>query len=175
MLPLLASLLMLAAGTPGGGPPAHVVVVDGTTFGSAYRVEKGGQYLTEYVPIGETIDRWSRLVGVRRFPQIDNPVAYVLNLASGYHKRQPTMRFASEFDPKRHRAKVDFLEPAATYVEWDYFRAEQSKGGGIIVYQYAVKIPRVGDPDAMGSVFHALRGRLIPILDGSLFADTPAK
>jgi hypothetical protein len=147
------------------------MAIDGVTFVEASHQAAPDQELTEYTRQGETIDHWTLLVGVRRFKKLHNPIAYIFNLSMTYHKKFPYMRFATSGNKKENRAETDFLEPADTYYEWNYFRSGLAADGSLIVYQYAKKIPM--NADTLANI-RATRSHMIPLLDGFSFQELNA-
>ena len=71
-----------------------IVEVGGITFQQVFKESKGSESLHEYLPPGEKLDSWTKLVAFREFSKPREPKAYIENLATVYRKKFPHMQFA---------------------------------------------------------------------------------
>lgn len=120
-----------------------IVEVGGITFQQVFKESKGSESLHEYLPPGEKLDSWTKLVAFREFSKPREPKAYIENLATVYRKKFPHMQFAVFQDVSTGDWMIDYFaylkDEKPKYIEWNFFRARKAKKG-IVVFQYAVRI-----------------------------------
>jgi hypothetical protein len=107
-------------------------------------VAPGGEITNEYVPEGETLERWTTLIGVRVWPKAEE-----LGEIVGPYVRalEPVMvREASAYETPGSEPGTDvvfelYLAPAdRSYLEYNLIRFTQEEGtDGVKSYQFAIK------------------------------------
>jgi hypothetical protein len=101
-----------------------------------------GKDFEEYIPRGETLEHWNRLVSIRRFGQLDDVEKYAERLADVVKQSNARSKPVVAYNSKTKVAIIDFVAWPAddSYTEFNIFRVEPAKTGqGIVAYQYAVR------------------------------------
>jgi len=117
------------------------VQFDGETLGLAFEGEDPGATIKEYLPAGEKLDRWTRLAAIRKFSNLDDPVAYATATIKELKQSYPQSPSAVIENPKTGAVVLDFVvwPEDASFVEFNVFRYEKRRGGGLISQQYAMR------------------------------------
>lgn len=167
---LLAALFLIALTLSAG---AKTIKIGDEVF--ALQESKEGEQgsLEEYLPKGQTLATWRKMVAVRRFPKIASAKDYIGNMVADYQRRYPAMKFAAGSGPDEIYYMDCLMYPLgkeAKFVEWNYFVARPS-AGGIVVYQYAERAPYEKEIKEGFEALNvkALRIRMLPILQKSIF------
>ena len=189
-LPLLFIVLCL----PTLSHAQNFIIAD-KTFQPAYTNSSKEGFLEEYLPADQTLENWTNLFAIRYFKKMNSPEEYIAQLGEEYHKEFPWMKFASYGQKSKNRWFVDFvayqrtnkpkflgllsalipvIPPPKTetskFLEWNFFRAQTNAvGDGIIVFQYAKRIPNKESTNAWREVT-LLRKQMIPFLATNEFA-----
>jgi hypothetical protein len=158
LIVLLASLLAGCTTTPiqmasrvhanGLTPPLEVVEIGGERFSCDFYDENEQGWIKEYVPQGQTVGNWQKLVGIRYFKNLESPEKYIKEMAAQYSREYPHIQFAVFEKKETQQWVIDYIiytKAKQGFVEWDYFQAEKANNGtGIIVNQYAIRAPFTG-------------------------------
>ena len=102
--------------------------------------------LKEFLPAGETLENWTRMVAVRNLKKIRSPKDHIMAMAQNYRTQYPHMQFAV-FEKKGTKEwAIDFiiypLGQDSGHVEWNYFQAGKVRGvKGIVLNQYVARKP----------------------------------
>ena len=184
------SLLFVALCLPALSQAQNFVIAD-KIFQPAYTNSSNEGFLEEYLPANQTLENWTNLFAIRYFKKIDSPEDYIAQLGGEYHKEFPWMKFASYDQKSKNRWFVDFVAyqrsnesklkflgllsalipiipspkpDESKFLEWNFFRAQTNAvGNGIIVFQYAKRIPNKESTNAWQEVT-LLRKQMIPFL-----------
>jgi len=140
----------------------------------AYAPEDSQVDLREYLPAGETFERWSRLASVRVFKDLKDPKEYLSNVAAAVSKSSPAARYQFLQNDKTKEYILDFMtfapdsEPVH-FAEWNLMRAKYVKKKGLIVYQYAMRFYEFGE--STGSVIRAERNKMTQPFNEATFEE----
>jgi hypothetical protein len=127
--------------------PKESIRFDGHTLVLAFQDNNNGNTIKEYIPAGETLERWTRLAALYEYPDLDDPQAVVDALVERLKRRGSDIPYDVRTDSRTKAVTVDFLiwpEGAAKpenaeYVEYNIFRYEPKRGGGLQAQQYAIR------------------------------------
>ncbi len=161
--------------------PTEVVKIGGESFSCAFYDQNEQGWIKEYVPQGQSIETWKKLVGVRHFNHLDSPEKYIKAMASQYAREYPHMQFAVFEKEETGQWVLDYIvytKAKKGFVEWDYFQAEKEKNGaGIIVNQFAIRVPFSGSSTPAFKKLNLAerRPKLLSMLMKSDFKATPKK
>jgi hypothetical protein len=100
------------------------------------------QLINEYVPPGQTLDRWTKLVGVYQFPNQHDHRAMAGGLVNVLKQRHPTANYAIHSSEDGKRTMVDFLvwNTDPRLAEFNIFIYEQAADGrGVVAQQVALR------------------------------------
>lgn len=139
----------------------------------AFRFDKAEYFLRgdeagirEYLTEGETFEKWSALISIRRFDGIDDPRAYALQLVKNAKASGPNAQGQVMENDEAGSYIADFLvfseegtEPS--FAEWNLWRIEKTRDG-IEAVQYARRFYDIDDSTAKTLV--AARKKLVPQL-----------
>lgn len=125
----------------------EVVRFDGQTLPLAFQNNNNGDTIKEYIPAGETLEHWTKLAALYEYPGLDDPQAVVDALVERLKERGADIPYDVRTNSQTKAVIVDFLiwpEGAATpqdaeYVEYNIFRYEPKRGGGLTAQQYAIR------------------------------------
>ncbi len=145
---LLSLLLLVAMAVPCHAATPHIKIGDLILHRPSPAIE-AKEELREYLPEGESFERWTRLASVRVFKDLKDPVSYLKNVAAAVTKSHPLARYQVLQEEKTKAVILDFttFPPASApeqFAEWNLMRAQFVKGKGLVVYQYAMRIYDVG-------------------------------
>jgi len=130
----------------GSKPVERSLTFRGEKFELAFVHEDGDgaqkQSINEYNPPGETLGRWTKLVGVYQFPNQQDHRLMAGGLVNVLKQRNPTANFAIHSSEDGKRTMVDFLvwqiEP--NLAEFNIFIYEQvADGRGVLAQQVALR------------------------------------
>jgi len=135
LLPVFLSLAM----TPSQAAE-KTISFDGQTYYVAYHKAEGGKSITEYLPKGQNLDSWVRLVSVRTLPGEDNPKLAALGLVRTLKYQNPQAQSAMMQHPSSKDVIVDFVTwpQDGKFIEFNIFRySKLAKNKGLLLQQYA--------------------------------------
>lgn len=114
---------------------------DGETLRLAFEGEDPAATIKEYLPAGEKLESWTRLAAIRRFSNLDDPVAYATATIKELKAKYPQSPSAVIENPKTGAVVLDFVvwPEDASFVEFNVFRYEKRPGGGLVSQQYAIR------------------------------------
>jgi len=120
------------------------VTIGNTSFFLASEEKGKDSRLREFLPLGDELKSWRRLVGIREFYTLEDPKQYVLNLGGAYRAKNPTAKFMVSEDKANGDWLIDFMigspDPKNRFIEWNVFRARKV-AKGIMVFQFAMRFP----------------------------------
>jgi hypothetical protein len=127
--------------------PKESIRFDGQTLELAFQKNNDGDTIKEYIPAGETLERWTKLAALYEYPNLNDPQAIVDALVERLKARGSDIPYDVRTDSRTKAVVVDFLiwpEGAAKpenaeYVEYNIFRYESKRGGGLQAQQYAIR------------------------------------
>jgi hypothetical protein len=139
---LLAKIFLPAASLLLGILPAgaNAVYFDGQTYVKAFEKKSKTASVTEYLPSGETLKSWNRLVAFRTMTGTENPKLAAMGLIRALKHSNPQAQSAMFEHPASKDVIVDFVTwPAdGSFIEFNIFRySRQSGGKGLLLQQYA--------------------------------------
>lgn len=113
---------------------------DGQTYYVAFHKADGGKSITEYLPKGQKLDSWVRLVSIRTLPGEDNPKLAALGLVRTLKYQNPRAQSAMMQHPSSKDVIVDFVTwpQDGKFIEFNIFRySKLAKNKGLLLQQYA--------------------------------------
>jgi hypothetical protein len=127
--------------------PKESIRFDNQSLVLAFQNNNDGDTIKEFIPAGETLERWTKLAALYEYPNLDDPQAVVDALVERLKKRGSDIPYDVRTDSRTKAVIVDFLiwpEGAARpedaeYVEYNIFRYESKRGGGLTAQQYAIR------------------------------------
>lgn len=142
--PTPAAPAMVAREAPISKRAAPSITIGPRRLALAYAPADSPVGLREYLPAGESLDHWNRLASVRVFGGLNDPAAYLKNVAAGVAKSNPAARYQFLQNNETKDLILDFMvfatDPSKpTFAEWNLMRAVYEEGRGLVVYQYAVR------------------------------------
>jgi hypothetical protein len=150
------------------------IVVGETAFLLANEEMHGGDRLREFLPSGDSFERWTRLVGVREYPKLHDSRVYIGNMSQRYHAKFPLMHYQVAQDVSTSDWMFDFMEyptsGSLNFLEWNFFRAHET-AHGLIVYQYAERFYFQDDATEAGKMFKETRQKMLGTLWSAKFEE----
>ena len=154
------------------------VIVDGEEFFLTSSGENKAEVIREFLPKGQKLADWTRLVSIRHIPGQKSPKDYIASLAQTYHSAYPHMQFSA--DRAGDDWFLDFIaypreETIPTFAEWNFFVARKHPKKRVVVYQYAVRAySSVSLDEAFRKLdARSLRPRMLEKLKKEAFKEEP--
>lgn len=142
------------------------VTFDGVKLLLEFDTKDDNQALKEYIPEGETLEKWERLASVRVFKKFDDPKNATEALALGVKTHNPLAQLAIKHLADKGESVIDFVTwpPDGSFVEFNVFKYVKHKQGGLVAYQYALR--KYGDEESKQFLrdLRPLRLRLVKLM-----------
>lgn len=121
--------------------PPRQVEFDGKKLKLAWQSENPELPVEEFIPADETLEKWTRLASIRRFPDLDDPkslAATTVETVNASYPGAPTNMFDN---PESEDAIIEFVvdAPDESFVEYNLFKYAKDPKGGVIAQQYALR------------------------------------
>lgn len=147
-----------------GDEPA--LVFDKTKYFLRYAPAGSESGLREFLPTGETLKKWNRMVSVRAYPGLNDPKAFAQQVANEAAASGPNAKSQVLQNERTGAYIADFLvfPPAETnpyFAEWNLMRVTK-KAGGLEVVQYARRFYKINASTSEKLI--AERRRILPLL-----------
>ncbi len=157
---LLACCQVVLAKEPTPAPP-KTLEFDNQILHLAWQGGEPGEPIREYIPKGETLDHWTHLASIREFSGLDDPGELAADTLKLTRESYPNTPSSSIENPTTGDTIIDFCAWPAdqSFLEYNVFKYSKRPGGGIIAWQYAVRV--YGDATEFTKTLPALRERLV--------------
>jgi hypothetical protein len=169
---LLFAIAGLLSASLAGGKPS--ITVGETKYLLANEEVHGAEKLREFLPSGDSFERWTRLVALREYPKLHDSKDYIGNMSRRYHAKYPLMHYQLAQDVGTGDWMFDFMEYPTSgslhFLEWNFFRAHETNQG-LIVYQYAERFYFQEDATEAGRLFKEARQRTLGTLWSAKFEE----
>lgn len=142
--------LLFASSLAYAEAPAEAILFAGERYERAFVSQKGDFRLAEYVRPGETVEKWTRLIAVRQFANLNNVENAAAGVIRELQRKEPEARFQFLVKEGGGEAMVDFLArpESGSWVEFNAFRYRKVPGiKGLVAYQFAYRF-ELSDIDA---------------------------
>jgi hypothetical protein len=158
----------------------YYLELNGQRFYLAYVSDKQDQYLKEYIPAGENLERWNQLMSIRVFPKFPKDAGvdgYVKNMIEAIKAGDPANRY-QVFKDEGGGQILDFLlwtDKPEHFAEWNLMQIEYLDGVGLVVGQYANRFYLSGADEAkmtkFGNDLHKRREKMLSIFKNADFKE----
>ena len=146
--------------------PAHAVDQQLSFAGEQYQRAaeggKGGKRLVEFVRSRETLENWTKLVGIHEFPDSKlSPGEMVGQMVRTIKSQHPDARIRVSESPTTREVMIDFLVGTARseIVEFNVFKySHHPSGAGLLALQFAQRF-KLGE--VTGSQLRDIRTRAL--------------
>ena len=91
--------------------------------------ERGsGDPVAEFIPKGETLEKWTHLASIRRFPEQDDPQALAKTTVEGVAEQYPGAPTNIQNDPQGSDAVIEFIvsPPDDSFAEYNLFATRRT-------------------------------------------------
>lgn len=109
---------------------------------SALAGQTGG-YGNEYFRNSENISNWSKMIGIYSYPKVNNPIEFAKDFDKTIEKTDNCVFLKLVENKKADKAVLSFIsngtQNSKNYFEYDVYKFEKQKSGGMIVLKYASK------------------------------------
>lgn len=138
---LFTSLPPAEAKTPKFAAPPKYVKFDGVKLNLAWQGEDPEHPVAEFIPTGETLEKWTHLASIRRFPEQDDPQGLAKRTIEGVAEQYPGAPTNLQNDPRGSDAVIEFIvsPPDDSFAEYNLFRYAKDPQGGVVAEQYALR------------------------------------
>lgn len=112
---------------------------DGIKFTKAFSDTASSGPLTEYLPKGQSLESWTKLMGIYEFPKLKDPTSAAVKLATTLKEINPQAQSQVLENPDAGIAMVDFVTwpKDSAFVEFNIWKYRKSSAGGLLAIQYA--------------------------------------
>lgn len=131
---LLLGLGQLTAGTP------EEMKFNGLVFKKAFSDTSSAGPFSEYLPKGQSLDSWTKLMGFYYFPALRDPKDAAQTLARVVKEQNPDAQSGVIYNETTNEAVVDFVTwpQDQSDVEFNVWKYKKNPDGkGLIALQYA--------------------------------------
>lgn len=108
-------------------------------------------YINEYVRPNETIENWTKLIGVFYYPNEDNPIKFAQKFDKQIEGTENSLLLKLVENKKENKAIISFIvngqKDGKKYFEYNIFKYEKHPTQGIVAFQYAQKYTFTDDKD----------------------------
>ncbi|WP_298438834.1 hypothetical protein [Geobacter sp.] len=168
---LLAFGALNAVAAPTG---KQTVTFDGERYHLAYTNENGT--LEEYLPAGQTLENWTKMIALRHHGDVDQPAAAVRNMAAHIKATYPGAGVDHMVKQDGSEALIDFFiwtNEQPIVAEFNVFRFRKLPGvRGLVSYQFAYR--NVGSlSDEYAEAFKKNRTRWIGLMTKTTYPAPP--
>jgi hypothetical protein len=157
-------IVLIATATRAAEPtaPPQSLRFDNQTLNLAWQGGTPDAPIYEYVPAGETLDRWTHLASIREYHSIDNAKALADGTLQDVKQNYPGAPTQIVENPNNGDVMVDFLvgPPDGSFVEYNVFQYSKRPEGGTVAQQYARRAYG-DDAEAFGKIISDTRDRLL--------------
>jgi hypothetical protein len=117
------------------------VEFDNQTLTLAFEGNDPGESIKEYIPTGETLDKWTKLAATREYENLNNPLAMAAELQKQLKEKYPDSTCTVTENKEDNSAVVDFVlwAPDKSFAEFNIFKYVKTDEGGIYCEQYALR------------------------------------
>ncbi|MGB7346818.1 MAG: hypothetical protein WBD20_21530 [Pirellulaceae bacterium] len=127
--------------------------------------------VNEYIPEGESLDRWTKMIAIRSQPMGNDPGKAVGALVNALQTKNPQAKFAIWKSDDGNRVGVDFITWEGEITEFNVFIYQRgADGNGLTSHQYAER----AYGDDMIPFMKGMKERRAALLDQVLKFDFPA-
>ncbi|MEO6054193.1 MAG: hypothetical protein ABIP97_09290 [Chthoniobacterales bacterium] len=145
MRPITAALLILCAFClPLTARANPYLDFDGTRFYLAYAPNDPSDHLRQYVPAGESMDHWNRMLSSQLYKNLHDPEQYIKTLAHKVQGGKPEKNYELYIDKKKNMYLLEFVDIShRNFVECNIMQANYEKGVGLNLWRYSWRIYNV--------------------------------
>jgi hypothetical protein len=163
-----------AKGAKSAEPPA-AVEFDGQTLHLAWQSENPELPVSEFIPEGETLEKWTRLASIRRYPDLDDAQELAKLTVEEVAKSYPGSPTNLVDDPHSSDAIIEFVvnAPDDSFAEYNLFKYAKDPSGGVVAEQYALRT--YGDRKTFMDELSTRRQQLLDEMTESGLAAVAAK
>jgi hypothetical protein len=141
LLSLVAALPSAQAKAPKLAEPPKYVKFDGLQLDLAWQSEDPELPVAEFIPKGETLEKWTHLASIRRFPDLDDPQQLAKLTIDQINEQYPGAPTNIQNDPQGNDAVIEFVvnAPDDSFAEYNVFKYGKDASGGVVAEQYALR------------------------------------
>ena len=175
LLSLVVAMESAEAKAPKSIEPPQAVEFDGRTLNLAWQGEDPEQPIAEFIPEGETLDKWTHLASIRRYPDLDDAQGLAKLTIEEVEKTYPGSPTNLVDDPKGSDAIIEFVvnAPDDSFAEYNLFKYAKDPAGGVVAQQYALRT--YGDRKTFLDELTAKRQKLLDEMADTGLAAVEAK
>jgi len=161
---LVLSFNVAAHGDQPENAPAKAVRFDGETLPLAFEQVNQDESLAEYIPRGQSLERWTQLAAIRRFRDRRDPAAAVGALARSLKETNPLAPSKVLENPRTGEAMIDFVTwpESGEFVEFNIFKYRKAADGTLVAEQYALRAYE--DTETFLRQLRPVRERLVELM-----------
>jgi hypothetical protein len=117
------------------------VEFDDQTLTLAFEGKNPGEVIKEYIPTGETLEKWTKLASTREYSDLDNPLILATVLKKQLEEKYPHANCTLTEDADDNSAVIDFVlwSDDKSFVEFNVFKYSKTEDGGVLAEQYALR------------------------------------
>lgn len=121
--------------------PPQQVEFAGQTLNLAWQSENPEQPVAEFIPKGETLEKWTHLASIRRFPDLEDAQDLAKMTVEQVAAQYPGAPTNLQNNPKGTDAVIEFIvsPPDDSFAEYNIFKYAKAPNGGVVAQQYALR------------------------------------
>jgi len=137
------------------------VTFDGQKLKLAFDANSQGDTIKEYIPDGQTLQKWTKLASIREYPKLNDAHELAAAVIREVEEKNPKADAHLKQNEETGETVIDFIvwPEDKSFVEFNVFKFKKDEKGGIASEQYAVR--EYKDPENFVRELEPLRERLI--------------
>lgn len=175
LMSLILAMEPVQAKAPKSIKLPQAVEFDGLKLLLAWQGENPEQPVAEFIPKGETLEKWTHLASIRRYPDLEDAQGLAKMTIEEVQKTYPGSPTNLVDDPKGSDAIIEFVvnAPDDSFAEYNLFKYAKDPSGGVVAQQYALRT--YGDRKTFMDELMTRRQKLLDEMADSGLAAASAK
>ncbi|MEO8204909.1 MAG: hypothetical protein ABI615_01920 [Chthoniobacterales bacterium] len=113
---------------------------EGSRFYLAYAPNDPSDHLRVYLPFGESMDHWKRLLSSQLYKNLNDPERYIQSLARKVQGSSPEKNYELYIDKTKNMYLLQYISVSKGYLECNILQTNYEKGVGLNLWRYAWRI-----------------------------------
>lgn len=137
------------------------ITFDGQKLTLAFDAISEGDTIKEYIPDGQTLEKWTKLASVREYPKLNDAHELAAAVVREVEEKNPKADAHLKQNEDTGETVIDFVvwPEDKSFVEFNVFKFHKNEDGGVASEQYAVR--EYKEPEKFVQELAPLRERLV--------------
>jgi len=137
------------------------ITFDGQKLKLAFDAKSEGDTIKEYIPDGQTLQKWTKLASTREYPKLNDAHELAAAVVREVEEKNPKADAHLKQNEDTGETVIDFVvwPEDKSFVEFNVFKFHKNEDGGVASEQYAVR--EYKEPEKFVEELAPLRERLV--------------